>query len=489
MKFLSRLSSYLPDLDANQYEDLPRGYPGVINYLLDSYFNKLTAFSTPKEVGESPPLDPSSDIKERWLGCEIHKCYSLNKTYPAFARSLNAHAFAMLFSPYGGEMASYVVVPYLDSYAWKSLLKMQYGWQIQQEVISVSADEEITLPVFGTFFVKNSSSGVPLIVSIDLCFDRVGCNFSVLSNPRDKKYADKFLKDLDASRSANDIYYKKCMQFVDGGLDFHKVKKTNWDDIIIKPEIKESIVLNTVDILNNVDKLNEVGLVPNRNLLLISPPGMAKTTIFRAICNESLGKHSVIWCTGKSIDIPERVTSLFDAARSLSPCLIIIEDMDLFGKDRSMSQGGNSNHILNEFLACLDGTSDNNGVIVLASTNDVASMDEALVNRPGRFDMKIEMPLPDPADRFKMIGSFCNGYKAKCAGPDIKNVLMNVVNMTEGLTGAYIKDLVKTAVLKAISCDQRDESGRVIISPEDLVFATNQIMKNFEIGKRAKKHI
>jgi SpoVK/Ycf46/Vps4 family AAA+-type ATPase len=163
--------------------------------------------------------------------------------------------------------------------------------------------------------------------------------------------------------------------------------------------------------------------------------------------------------------------------------------MDLFGRDRSSGFGDSSNHILNEFLACLDGTADNNGVVVLASTNDVASMDEALVNRPGRFDMKIEMPLPDETDRLNMIGSFCNCYKAKCAGPNIKKVVMDVVNMTEGLTGAYIKDLIKTAVLRAVSKNQRNDDSHVLLMPDDLVYATNQIMKNYEIGKRAKKHI
>lgn len=488
MNRLRKTAAYLAKISESEYGGLPRTFGSIINYALDSYFHKLSQLNPPIEIGPMPPADIIADLKEKWLGCEVHKCLVINENLPAFARSLNAYGFAMLFFPFGGEMAPYQIIPFLDAYEWKNLIKGHYDFTLQQESIRVSLNDCITLPVYGTFFVEERSTKKRMIVNIDLCVNSMGCKFTVTSSPKDKSVAEKFLGNLLASRTANDIYYKKCLTFDGGSLDFCEVSPTTWDEIILRSDIKEAICHNTTEILGNCDAFASIGLTPSRNVLLISPPGMAKTSIFRAVSNQSYGVNTVIWCTGKSIQQAQDVTGLFEAARSLSPCIIMIEDMDLFGSDRSRSMYAGSNHILNEFLACLDGTKENSGVVVMASTNDVASMDEALVNRPGRFDVKLEMPLPNATDRHQMIQVFCKQYKAEYSEPSIKDALKNIIGLTDGLTGAYIKDLVKCAVIRAVSHHQINEDGCVSLKSDDLLFAANQIMKNFEIGKKAKKH-
>ena len=477
MGMIRRLAN-LAQLPQSDYPGLNPGWATIVNYAIDSYITKLRSSDVPAER--------CPDIREMWLGCEIHKFVSISKSYPAYGKNATAFAFAKLFHPFGGDTAKYVVVPFLDSYPAKDDIKHKF--MMHQEGIRISPQEMMTLPVHGTFFVIDRTTKRRLIVSMDLCFESMGCGFSIHSSPKDGSLAEQFLCDLDASRVANNIHYRQMCSVSRGVVDFCDVDPTSWDDVIIKPEMRDMISRNTTGILSNIDTFNAIGMSPSRNVLLISPPGMAKTMIFRATAGELLEKSTVLWCTGKSIESASNVTSIFDAARDMAPCVVMIEDMDLFGGDRSHG-GVTSNWILNEFLSCLDGMQSNPGVVVMASTNDVASMDEALVNRPGRFDVKVEMPYPDPEDRRRMIDCFCAKHSAKFDDTVTPDVLGNVIDATDGMTGAYIKDMVKCAIINAVSggrCDEHDKC--VNICQEDLVSAVDQVLSNFKIGSRARKH-
>lgn len=481
MGIIHKTAVYLKNLPIDEYS-IPVQISGAVNYFLDSFFAKEELL---RKLRDNLPKNPSVDIQEKWLGCEYHTTISLNRSYPSFARNLNAWAFSKLFTQYAGPEALYDILPVLDTYQYKECLLDDFKFKTQYEKISIDLGMETTLPVHGTFFIKNKLDKIPLIVYIDLCFyDRV-CKFSILSNPNHQTAAEQFIQDLETSIRVNDIYYKRCLMFDKGRLDFIKVTPTNWNEIILKDNIKNIIRDNSIGIIKNIEVLASIGMCPNRNVILISPPGMAKTTMFRAISNELSNEATRIWCTGRSITYAEDVTSLFEAARTLAPSIIFIEDMDLFGQDRS-GLGGFS-QILNEFLTQLDGTQLNAGVVILASTNNVVAMDEALINRPGRFNLKVEIPYPDVEDRAKMIQSF---FRAVNAFPDpsiTKDTWDNIIQLTDGFTGDYIKELVKCTVIHA-AAHGRVAGNRVTFNSDDLMSASEQVIKNYTIGKRVKKH-
>lgn len=479
-----RTAAYLSRLAEGEYGISPV-LSGAVNYLVDSYFAKVDERNA--RSAQPPkwyPSDPHAHIRELWLGCDLHTALTLNQSYPNYARSLNAYAFSRLFS---GPTATYRVVPFLDQYEFKDMLKGHYAYRVQSESVAIALDQAVTLPVYGNFFVEHAASGAHLFVTLDLGYESMGCSVSVMSAPGNQGAVEQFFADMAASIVANDIYYKKCLSFVRGRLDFMGVKPTTWDQIVIKPSIREQIQQNTVAILDSMEKFSGLGMTPSQNMILISPPGMAKTTIFRAVSNEVEGRITRIWCTGKSIDRADDVTSLFEAARSLAPCIVVIEDMDLFGGDRSSGHYGSDNHVLNEFLACLDGAQENAGVVVMASTNDICSMDEALVNRPGRFDMKIEMPLPDAQDRSDMLKSFLRGFHAGPDGSVTQDTWTTVIKMTDGLTGDYIKSLARAVVIRVVA-DGIGDGQPCTFSADHLNAAAEQVMRNFQIGKKAKKH-
>ncbi len=479
-KGLRHAASYLKGLAADGYA-IPPVVSSTVNYLLDSWWAKIDYRASLLEQREIP-LDPKSHIQELWLGCEEHTFLSLNRTYPSFAKSRNAWGFCQLFSQYAGEKALYDIVPFVDQYENKDMVKRFF--RIQHEPLHISFAQEVSLPVYGTFFVQSKLDGSKLIVSFDFCYDGPRCSITIVSNPANKSGAEKFLHDLDVSIATNDIYFQKCLSFVQGYLDFAAVKPTTWNDVVLREDTKSVIRVNTIGVLDHMEELARIGMCPNRNIMLISPPGMAKTTMFRAISNEVDSRATRIWCTGKSIQYPEHVTALFEAARSLAPCLIFIEDMDLFGGDRSI---GRNSYVLNEFLTCLDGTQANAGIIVLASTNDMLSMDEALVNRPGRFSVKVDIPFPDERERSMMLSLF---FKQFSASPDKQSVTKQtwktVMDMTEGLTGDYMKELANSTILFAVSAGRGGTS--VTFTADDLTKAAEKVVKDYALGKLAHRH-
>jgi AAA+ superfamily predicted ATPase len=458
---------------------------GVANYFLDSYFQKLDLRNQASRANDRfVPHDLSSYVKELWLGCEIHHCLSISQAYPAYSKSLNAWAFSRLFSAFAGPSAPYDIVPFIEEYEFKEVVKSEY--KVESEQLNISLTQSVTIPVFGVFFVVHRVTGAKLVVSFDFCHYRNSCSVAVLAAPGSQAEAEQFYADLHASMRSNDIYLNKCLTFNKGHLDFFGIKPTSWEDVILKDDKKAQIRDNTVGVLSNMAVLASVGMVPNRNILLISPPGMAKTTMFRATSDEIEGRATRIWCTGKSILYPDHVTSMFEAARSLAPCIIFIEDMDLFGGDRSMA--GRDNSLLNEFLAQLDGAQANSGIVVMASTNDIESMDEALINRPGRFGVKVEIPFPDTVDRGLMFRKFMGALNVVPDQTVTRDIVKTVIEMCDGFTGDYVKSVVEAAVIRAVAAG-RAENGRVGVSADDLMSAVEQALANFKIGKKAKKHI
>lgn len=478
---IRRVSTHMQKLSENEYS-IPSQISGAINYLLDSVFTKWEEYKS-KQV-YPPMVDPPSHVQELWLECELHRCISLNQRLPLFSKGRTAWA---LFKLFNGESASYHVYPFLDEYEHKYALKNSHKFRIQYESIPIAVEQSVSLPVYGTCFIQHAGTGKHFVLSIDLCHDSIFCDINVLAGSDDKEGVEQFYTDLNASVIANDIYYRKCLSFTRGKLDFVPVIPTRWDQIILKDDIKNRLRQNTIGVLANSEQFTKLGMSPNRNALLISPPGMAKTTIFRAISCEISGQMTTIWCTGKSIEYPEHVTALFEAARSLTPCIIFIEDMDLFGRERISLGSGSS--VLNEFLACLDGAESNTGVVVMASTNDFDSMDEALADRPGRFDLKEEIPLPDFNDRSEMLKSFLKSYNARPDSSVTQETWTTIINMVEGLTGAYIKDLANSIMIRAVSSNCMTPDGlSVVFTTDNITGAAEQVMKNYLLGKRVKRH-
>lgn len=224
--------------------------------------------------------------------------------------------------------------------------------------------------------------------------------------------------------------------------------KTTFADVAGQDEAKEALN-EIVDFLHNPKKYIDIGASLPKGALLVGPPGTGKTLIAREVAGEAKvpffaisGSEFVQMFVGMGA---AKVRDLFRQANEKAPCIIFIDEIDAIGKRRDTGIGGNDEReqTLNQLLTEMDGFDGRKGVVILAATNRPESLDKALL-RPGRFDRRIQMELPDLEGRKAIINVHLK--KVKCDKID-----MDVVaRATAGSSGAELANIVNEAALRAV---------------------------------------
>ena len=182
---------------------------------------------------------------------------------------------------------------------------------------------------------------------------------------------------------------------IDTKWNFITYNKTTWEDVIIENEKRKLIDSNIINFINNMEEYKKRRLPTSRGILLTGPPGTGKTLLCETIMNTL--DCTTIYVSSDKVDKRGDISEVYYLAKRLSPSIVIIEDIDtLGGLDR---RDGNTHPLFGEFLNCLNGVSSNEGVVTIATTNYPENLDLALTDRPGRFDLKISMDLPNPKAR------------------------------------------------------------------------------------------
>ena len=241
-------------------------------------------------------------------------------------------------------------------------------------------------------------------------------------------------------------------------------------DVAGEDEAKENLS-EVVDYLHNPNKYKEIGASMPKGILLVGPPGTGKTMLAKAVAGEAnvpffsmSGSEFVEMFVGIGAS---KVRDLFRQAKEKAPCIVFIDEIDAIGKkrDNQLSTNDEREQTLNQLLTEMDGFEGNNGVIILAATNRPESLDPALT-RPGRFDRRVPVELPDLAGREAILR--VHAKKIKVA-PDVD--LAKIARMASGASGAELANIVNEAALRAVrdgraSATQADleESIEVVIA-------------------------
>ena len=222
-----------------------------------------------------------------------------------------------------------------------------------------------------------------------------------------------------------------------------------FSDVAGEDEAKENLA-EIVEYLHDPGKYREIGASMPKGILLVGPPGTVKTMLAKAVAGESnvpffsmSGSEFVEMFVGMGAS---KVRDLFKQAKEKAPCIVFIDEIDAIGKKRDGQIGGNDEReqTLNQLLTEMDGFEENTGVIILAATNRPESLDPALT-RPGRFDRRVPVELPDLAGREAILK--VHAKKIKVAD----NVDWNkIARMASGASGAELANIVNEAALRAV---------------------------------------
>ena len=247
----------------------------------------------------------------------------------------------------------------------------------------------------------------------------------------------------------------------------------HFDDVAGEDEAKESLA-EVVDYLHNPQKYTDVGASMPKGLLLVGPPGTGKTLLAKAVAGEAnvpffsmSGSEFVEMFVGMGAS---KVRDLFKQAKEKAPCIVFIDEIDAIGKKRDGQIGGNDEReqTLNQLLTEMDGFEGNNGVIILAATNRPESLDPALT-RPGRFDRRVPVELPDLAGREAILK--VHGKKVRLA-EDVD--FCAIARMASGTSGAELANIVNEAALRAV------RGGRTVVCQADLEESIEVVIAGYQ---------
>lgn len=293
----------------------------------------------------------------------------------------------------------------------------------------------------GAKFSRNISEQMPVWMSLILSYVVPIAIFILIGNWLGKRMAKKMGGGPNSMAFGMGKSNAKIYVQSDSGIHFR--------DVAGEEEAKE-LLSEIVDFLHNPKRYTEIGASMPKGALLVGPPGTGKTLLAKAVAGEAnvpffsiSGSEFVEMFVGMGA---AKVRDLFKQANEKAPCIVFIDEIDTIGKKRDGQAGGNDEReqTLNQLLTEMDGFDGSRGVVILAATNRPDSLDPALL-RPGRFDRRIPVELPDMAGRADILK--VHARKIKIAD----NVDFDgIAKMTAGASGAELANIVNEAALRAV---------------------------------------
>lgn len=240
------------------------------------------------------------------------------------------------------------------------------------------------------------------------------------------------------------------------GVTFLQRPSLPRDEVILPDGVLDRVRSHVLGIAGHRSRLQAAGQHLKRGVLLYGPPGTGKTHTVRHLLSESPGTTAVL-LTGAALGAIAQAASL---ARAMAPSLVVLEDIDLVAEDRSMGHGPQP--LLFSVLDALDGLDADADIAFIMTTNRVDVLERALAQRPGRVDLAVEIPLPDSADRVKLMQLYSP------QGVFSAEALASVAEDAKGATASFARELVRRAILAAAEAGEEPADAHLLAAAQDL---------------------
>jgi ATP-dependent 26S proteasome regulatory subunit len=247
----------------------------------------------------------------------------------------------------------------------------------------------------------------------------------------------------------------------------HQLPPVAREQVILPERTLKLLDRNVIHFINSRDALRRFGQSTRKGILLYGPPGTGKTHTIRYLATNLRG-HTTLIITAAEVAILGAYMTL---ARLLQPSIVVIEDVDLIARDRGEMDGPCEESMLNRLLNEMDGLKEDADILFVLTTNRPEELEHALAGRPGRIDQAIEVPLPDAAGRNKLVWLYGKGL------PLTEAVVDEAVRRTEGVSAAFIKELMRRIAQSSIARDGGNTATSADIDEalDDMLFAGGQL--------------
>lgn len=283
----------------------------------------------------------------------------------------------------------------------------------------------------------------------------------------DATIADEFVDQLRALMAKHSLLRGKIISFAGNDFDYHdpgagmtflERPSVSADDVVLPDGVLDRITRHVIGIGERRDLLQAAKQHLKRGVLLYGPPGTGKTHIIRHLLSISEGTTAVL-LSGRTLGMINTAAQL---AKTIQPAIIVLEDCDLVAEHR----GGTSNAALFETLEAMDGLTTDGDVTFILTTNRVDLLEQALVERPGRVDLAVEIAKPDRAGRVRLLNLYAAELiKDGLLSPDVIDA---TADRTEGVTASFSKELIRRCVLNAAQRGERPGDADLVKAVDEM---------------------
>jgi len=306
--------------------------------------------------------------------------------------------------------------------------------------------------------------------------------------PAGTQIAQEFFKHLENAVLDAESYRGKVLSLEQSdhsytgessGITVHKLRQVERDQVILPETTIGLLERNVIQFVQQREKLAHYQLSTKKGILLYGPPGTGKTHTIHYL-SKALADHTTLLISAEQVGLLGEYMML---ARLLQPSIVVIEDVDLIARDRANMNSPCEEAMLNKLLNEMDGLKQDSDILFILTTNRPEAMEAALASRPGRIDQAIEFPLPDEVGRNKLVRLY--GQGVKMAEP----VVDEIVRRTEGVSPAFIKELMRRSVQFHIERDGCGELSKLdVTSALDEMLISGGSLNLKLLGATGEKH-